>query len=84
LTGSSSVEWFRLLPLGTAAALVFPRLFLPQATKFAILLASFAVLVRFGFSRPADRGRPWGTSRPAGRQKAFLAALMTIGLCELC
>ena len=36
----ASVEWFDFFLFGTAAALVFPRLFFPQGDEFAGLLLS--------------------------------------------
>jgi MFS family permease len=79
----ASVEWFDFFLFGTAAALVFPRLFFPQGNEFAGLLASFAVLGVGFLARPIG-GVLWGHfGDRAGRKKAFLAALMTMAVASV-
>lgn len=73
----ASVEWFDFFLFGTAAALVFPRLFFPaDADPFIATLSSFAVLGVGFVARPLG-GIVWGHfGDRKGRKKAFLAALM--------
>ncbi|MGD9528031.1 MFS transporter [Pseudonocardia sp.] len=79
----ASVEWFDFFLFGTAAALVFPRLFFPGENEFAGLLASFAVLGVGFVARPLG-GILWGHfGDRAGRKKAFLAALMTMAVASV-
>lgn len=79
----ASVEWFDFFLFGTAAALVFPRLFFPGENEFAALLASFAVLGVGFVARPLG-GILWGHfGDRAGRKKAFLAALMTMAVASV-
>ena len=75
----ASVEWFDFFLFGTAAALVFPALFLPDDTDpFLALLSSFAVLGVGFVARPVG-GIVWGHfGDKIGRKRAFLAALMTM------
>ncbi len=75
----ASVEWFDFFLFGTAAALVFPRLFFPaDADPFIATLSSFAVLGVGFVARPLG-GIVWGHfGDRKGRKKAFLAALMTM------
>lgn len=79
----ASVEWFDFFLFGTAAALVFPRLFFPSGDEFAGLLASFAVLGVGFLARPLG-GILWGHfGDRAGRKKAFLAALLTMAVASV-
>ncbi|WP_051791211.1 MFS transporter [Amycolatopsis jejuensis] len=74
----ASVEWFDFFLFGTAAALVFPRLFFPAGNEFIALLSSFAVLGVGFVARPIG-GIVWGHfGDRAGRKRAFVAALLTM------
>ncbi|GAA5148802.1 MFS transporter [Pseudonocardia eucalypti] len=74
----ASVEWFDFFLFGTAAALVFPRLFFPAGDEFIALLSSFAVLGVGFLARPIG-GIVWGhLGDRVGRKRAFVAALLTM------
>lgn len=75
----ASVEWFDFFLFGTAAALVFPRLFFAaSADPFLATLSSFAVLGVAFLARPLG-GIIWGhVGDRVGRKVAFLAALLTM------
>ncbi|WP_300010527.1 MFS transporter [Pseudonocardia sp.] len=80
----ASVEWFDFFLFGTAAALVFPRLFFPDDTDPVLaLLSSFAVLGVGFLARPLG-GVVWGHfGDKLGRKKAFLTALMTMAVASV-
>ncbi|NMI00591.1 MFS transporter [Pseudonocardia acidicola] len=80
----ASVEWFDFFLFGTAAALVFPRLFFPaDADPFLATLSSFAVLGVGFVARPVG-GIVWGHfGDKLGRKKAFLTALMTMAVASV-
>ncbi|MGQ0577126.1 MAG: MFS transporter [Pseudonocardia sp.] len=79
----ASVEWFDFFLFGTAAALVFPRLFFPAGDEFVSYLSSFAILGVGFLARPLG-GIVWGHfGDRAGRKKAFLAALLTMGFASV-
>ena len=42
-TVGTSIEWYDFFLYGTAAALVFPKLFFPDSNHYAGVLASFAI-----------------------------------------
>ena len=48
----TAIEWYDFFAYGTAAALVFPRLFFPSLTPLAGTLASFATFGVAFFARP--------------------------------
>jgi Sugar phosphate permease len=80
----ASVEWFDFFLFGTAAALVFPRLFFSaDADPFVATLSSFAVLGVGFVARPLG-GIVWGHfGDKLGRKKAFLAALLTMAVASV-
>ncbi|WP_211241360.1 MFS transporter [Pseudonocardia spinosispora] len=74
----ASVEWFDFFLYGTAAALVFPKLFFPNADPAVGVLLSFATFGVGFVARPVG-GVIWGHfGDRVGRKKAFLAALLTM------
>ncbi|MFD5177042.1 MFS transporter [Nocardia sp. NPDC058379] len=71
----ASVEWFDFFLFGTAAALVFPKLFFPSTDPVTGVLASFGVFGIGFIARPVG-GVVWGHfGDRVGRKKAFIAAL---------
>jgi MFS family permease len=80
----ASVEWFDFFLFGTAAALVFPRLFFDaDADPFLATLSSFAVLGVGFVARPIG-GIVWGHfGDKLGRKRAFLTALMTMAVASV-
>ena len=51
-TVGTTIEWYDFFLYGTAAALVFPKLFFPGQSQFAGVLASFATLFVGFAARP--------------------------------
>ncbi|MDT7611822.1 MAG: hypothetical protein QOG96_6325 [Pseudonocardiales bacterium] len=76
----ASVEWFDFFLYGTAAALVFPKIFFPNADPATGVLLSFATIGVGFVARPVG-GVIWGHfGDKVGRKKAFLAALITMAV----
>jgi MFS family permease len=76
----ASVEWFDFFLYGTAAALVFPKIFFPNADPATGVLLSFATFGVGFVARPVG-GVIWGHfGDKVGRKKAFLAALLTMAV----
>ena len=76
----STIEWYDFFIFGTAAALVFPDLFFPDASPTAGALLTFSVFGVAFLARPVG-GIIWGHfGDRVGRKKAFLAALFTMAI----
>jgi metabolite-proton symporter len=76
----STIEWYDFFIFGTAAALVFPELFFPDASPTAAALLSFSVFGVAFLARPLG-GVVWGHyGDKFGRKKAFIAALFTMAI----
>jgi MFS family permease len=74
----ASVEWFDFFLYGTAAALVFPKLFFPNADPAVGVLLAFATFGVGFVARPVG-GIIWGHFGDRyGRKRAFLTALLTM------
>ncbi|PVZ11775.1 MFS transporter [Actinomycetospora cinnamomea] len=76
----STIEWYDFFIFGTAAALVFPDLFFPEASPTAGALLTFSVFGVAFLARPLG-GVVWGHfGDRVGRKKAFLTALFTMAV----
>ena len=77
----TSIEWYDFFIYGTAAALVFPKLFFPaDLPPLIALLASFST-VSVGFIARPVGGIVFGHFGDCfGRKKALIGALLTMGL----
>ncbi len=76
----STIEWYDFFIFGTAAALVFPDLFFPDASPTAAALLSFSVFGVAFLARPLG-GVVWGHyGDKFGRKKAFITALFTMAI----
>ena len=76
----STIEWYDFFIFGTAAALVFPDLFFPEASPTAGALLSFSVFGVAFLARPLG-GVVWGHfGDKFGRKKAFITALFTMAI----
>jgi metabolite-proton symporter len=79
-TVGTSIEWYDFFLYGTAAALVFPKLFFPDASHFAGVLASFATYAVGFAARPVGAAifGHWGDR--IGRKATLIATLMLMGI----
>src|SRR3954453_1859479 len=79
-TVGTSIEWYDFFLYGTAAALVFPKLFFPGASDYAGVLASFAIYAVGFAARPVGAAifGHWGDR--IGRKAALIARLLLMGI----
>jgi MHS family shikimate/dehydroshikimate transporter-like MFS transporter len=76
----TSIEWYDFFVYGTAAALVFNRLFFPTLDPFAGTMASFATYAVGFFARPLG-GMIFGHfGDKIGRRSMLVTTLMLMGL----
>jgi metabolite-proton symporter len=77
---STSVEWYDFFLYGTAAALVFPKVFFPQTLPpFLALIASFSTFTVGFIARPIGAVIFGHFGDRAGRKAALVAALLMMG-----
>ena len=75
----TAIEWYDFFAYGTAAALVFPRLFFPSLTPLAGTLASFATFGVAFFARPIG-GIVFGHfGDRVGRKSMLVVTLLLMG-----
>jgi metabolite-proton symporter len=79
-TVGTSIEWYDFFLYGTAAALVFPKLFFPDASQYAGVLASFAIYAVGFAARPVGAAifGHWGDR--IGRKATLISTLMLMGI----
>src|ERR1700742_4850951 len=79
-TIGTSIEWYDFFLYGTAAALVFPKLFFPGASAYAGVLASFATYAVGFAARPVGAAifGHWGDR--IGRKATLISTLLLMGL----
>lgn len=77
------LEWYDFFAYGTAAALVFPRAFFPQADQFASILASLAVFGMGFFARPIGGIIFAHIGDRIGRKKCLATTLTLMGCATL-
>jgi MFS family permease len=79
-TVGTSIEWYDFFLYGTAAALVFPKLFFPGASNYAGVLASFATYAVGFAARPVGAAifGHWGDR--IGRKATLITTLLTMGI----
>jgi metabolite-proton symporter len=79
-TVGTSIEWYDFFLYGTAAALVFPKLFFPGASDYAGVLASFAVYAVGFAARPVGAAifGHWGDR--IGRKATLISTLLLMGI----
>jgi metabolite-proton symporter len=76
----TAIEWYDFFLYGTAAALVFPRLFFPTADPLAGTMAAFATYAVGFLARPVG-GVVFGHyGDRVGRKAALVATLMLVGV----
>jgi len=76
----ATIEWYDFFIYATAAALVFPELFFPELSPLAGTLASFSVFAVGMIARPAGAALFGHLGDKAGRKKALVIALLTMGV----
>jgi metabolite-proton symporter len=79
-TVGTSIEWYDFFLYGTAAALVFPKLFFPDSSQYAGVLASFAIYAVGFAARPVGAAifGHWGDR--IGRKATLISTLMVMGI----
>src|SRR5690242_9900713 len=78
-TVGTSIEWYDFFLYGTAAALVFPKLFFPDSSHYAGVLASFAIYAVGFAARPVGAALfgHWGDR--IGRKATLISTLIVMG-----
>ena len=79
-TVGTSIEWYDFFLYGTAAALVFPKLFFPDSSHYAGALASFAIYAVGFAARPVGAAifGHWGDR--IGRKATLISTLLIMGI----
>src|ERR1700730_11151405 len=79
-TIGTTIEWYDFFLYGTAAALVFPALFFPEADPFTGQIASFSTFTVGFIARPLG-GVVFGyLGDRVGRKSTLVATLLLMGL----
>lgn len=76
----TTIEFFDFYIYGTAAALVFPRLFFPKGDAATALLQSFATFALAFFARPIGSALFGHFGDRIGRKATLVTALLTMGI----
>ncbi|WP_258907161.1 MFS transporter [Actinokineospora sp. UTMC 2448] len=76
----SSIEWYDFFIYGTAAALVFPAVFFPQASAMTGVLLSFSTFWAGFVARPLGGVIAGHLGDRHGRKKVVVASLVAMGL----
>jgi MFS family permease len=76
----TTIEFFDFYIYGTAAVLVFPQLFFPDADPATATLRSFATFALAFFARPVGSALFGHFGDRIGRKATLVAALLTMGL----
>jgi metabolite-proton symporter len=79
-TVGTAIEWYDFFLYGTAAALVFPKLFFPDASAYAGVLASFSIYAVGFAARPVGAAifGHWGDR--IGRKATLISTLLLMGV----
>jgi MFS family permease len=79
-TVGTTIEWYDYFLYGTAAALVFPKLFFPNASDYVALLESFATYFVGFAARPVGAAifGHWGDR--IGRKATLIVTLLLMGI----
>src|ERR1051326_5372413 len=78
-TVGTTIEWYDYFLYGTAAALVFPKVFFPESSDYAGQLESFATLFLRFAARPIGAAifGHWGDR--IGRKTTLIITLLLMG-----
>jgi metabolite-proton symporter len=79
-TVGTTVEWYDFFLYGTAAALVFPKVFFPGQSDYAGVLASFGTLFVGFAARPLGAAIFGHLGDRIGRKGTLVATLMLMGI----
>ncbi|MCR5881156.1 MFS transporter [Phenylobacterium sp. J367] len=80
-SAGASIEWYDFFIYGTAAALVFPKLFFPaDLPPFVAQIGAFATFAVGFFARPVGGAVFGHFGDIVGRKRALVAALVTMGI----
>ncbi len=78
-TVGTTIEWYDFFLYGTAAALVFPKVFFPGESQYAGVLASFATLFVGFAARPIGAAIFGHYGDRVGRKATLITTLMLMG-----
>jgi MFS family permease len=76
----TSIEWYDFFLYGTAAALVFPKLFFPDSSAYAGTLASFATYAVGFAARPIGAAIFGHFGDRVGRKTTLVVTLLLMGI----
>ena len=76
----TSIEWYDFFLYGTAAALVFPKLFFPDASPYLGTLASFATYAVGFAARPVGAAIFGHFGDRIGRKATLVSTLLVMGI----
>src|SRR3989449_2701665 len=79
-TVGTAIEWYDFFLYGTAAALVFPKLFFPKSDPLSGLLIAFATQAVGFAARPVGAAIFGHYGDRLGRKAALIATLLIMGL----
>ncbi len=83
-TVGTTIEWYDFFLYGTAAALVFPKIFFPGGSEFAGVLASFSTLFVGFAARPIGAAIFGHYGDRIGRKTALVTTLLLMGIATFC
>jgi metabolite-proton symporter len=79
-TVGTTIEWYDFFLYGTAAALVFPKVFFPEQSEFAGALASFSTQFVGFAARPIGAAIFGHYGDRVGRKATLITTLMLMGI----
>ncbi|QUQ71943.1 MFS transporter [Kutzneria sp. CA-103260] len=79
-TVGTSIEWYDFFLYGTAAALIFPKLFFPGSSAFAGVLAAFGTQFVGFAARPIGAALFGHFGDRIGRKGTLIGTLLTMGI----
>ncbi|WP_051343495.1 MFS transporter [Pseudonocardia spinosispora] len=79
-TVGTTIEWYDFFLYGTAAALVFPKLFFPGQSQFVGVLAAFGTLFVGFLARPIGAAIFGHYGDRIGRKTTLIATLLLMGI----
>jgi len=79
-TVGTSIEWYDFFLFGTAAALVFPKVFFPESSTYAATLTSFGTYAIGFLARPLGAAFFGHFGDRIGRKATLVSTLLLMGL----